>query len=69
MDFGGFNPEGEPGGECRNGARHRLPAQVQAQARSNPRWGPPAAAPPNPQDAFAKALGAISPALDRQGTV
>ena len=24
--------------------------------------------PPNPRDAFAKALGAISPALDRQGT-
>ena len=25
--------------------------------------------PPNPRDAFAKALGSISPALDRQGTV
>ena len=25
--------------------------------------------PPNPRDAFAKALGAISPTLDRQGTV
>ena len=31
--------------------------------------GPPQPHPPNPRDAFAKALGAISPALDRQGTV
>ena len=31
--------------------------------------GPRSRTPPNPRDAFAKALGAISPALDRQGTV
>ena len=35
---GGFQPGGgEPGGVCRGGAQHRLPAQVQAQARRNPR--------------------------------
>ena len=46
MDFKEFQPRGgEPGGVCRGGARHRLPAQVQAQARRNPRWGPPAATP------------------------
>ena len=38
---------GQTAGVCRIGAWHRLPAQVQAQARRNPRnWGPPAAAPP-----------------------
>ena len=61
---------GEPEGVCRDGARHRLPAQVLAKARRNRRnLGPPAPAPPQPRDAFAKALGAIPPALDRQGTV
>ena len=47
---GGVRPGGgQPGGICRVGARHRLPAQVQAQARHNPRnWPPPAAAPPQP---------------------
>ena len=30
--------------------------------------GPPQPHPPTPRDAFAKALGAISPVLDRQGT-
>ena len=30
---------------------------------------PPNGTPPNPRYAFATALGAISPALDRQGTV
>ena len=34
-----------------------------------PAGGPPQPHPPNPADAFAKASGAISPALDRQGTV
>ena len=34
-----------------------------------PAGGPPQPHPSNPADAFAKALGAISPALDRQGTV
>ena len=34
-----------------------------------PAGGPPQLHPPNPVDAFAKALGAISPALDRQGIV
>ena len=31
--------------------------------------GPPQPHPPNPAYAFAKVLGAISPAVDRQGTV
>ena len=42
MDMGGINPAAaNQGGVCRIGARHRLPAQVQAQARRNPRFGPP----------------------------
>ena len=37
LDFGDFNPKAaNRGGLCRVGARHRLPAQVQAQARRNP---------------------------------
>ena len=60
---------GKPGSVYRGGARHRLPAQVQAQAHRNPAGGPPQPHPPNPRDAFAKALGAISPAVDRQSTV
>ena len=69
---GGVRPVGgQPGGICRIGARHHLSPQAQGQSSRSPRnWGTPAAAPPlNPRDAFAKALGAISPALDRQGMV
>ena len=67
---GEFQPGGgEAGGVSRGGARHRLPAPAQAQARRNPRGGAPAAAPSHPRDAFAKAVGAISAAPDRRGTV
>ena len=36
---------------------------------ATPAGGPPQPHPPNPRDAFSKALGAVCPALDRQGTV
>ena len=36
---------------------------------ATPAGAPPQPHPPDPADAFAKTLGAISPALDRQGTV
>ena len=36
---------------------------------ATPAGGPPQPHPPNPWDAFAKPLGAISLAPDRQGTV
>ena len=47
----GFQPRGgEPGDVCRGGARHRHPAQAQAQARRSPRWRPPCSrTPPTPR--------------------
>ena len=60
---GGVRPGGgQLGGVCQIGARHRLPAQVQAQARRNPRkWGPPAAAPPQPPGHLRQGLGGHLP--------
>ena len=55
---GGFQPGGgEPRGVCRGGARHRLPAQ----ARRNPRWGPPAAAQPQPPGCLRQGPGGHLP--------
>ena len=60
---------GKPGGVCWGGARHRLMPKSKPKPAAIPAGGPPQPHPTNPRDAFARALGAISPALDRQGTV
>ena len=60
LDFGGFNPEAHRG-LCRGGARHRHPAQAQAQARRSPRWRPPAAAPPQPRGRLRQGIGGHLP--------
>ena len=63
----GLQPEGgEPGGVCRVGVASR--PKSKPKPATTPAWGPPQPHPPNPQDAFAKALRPISPALDREGT-
>ena len=70
LDFGGFNPEAANRGVyavvVHGIASGPKPKPKPAAA---PVGGPPQPHPPNPADAFAKAPGAISPALDRQGTV
>ena len=49
--------------------RFLLVCKSKPKPAATPAEPPPAAAPPQPPAHFAKALGAISPALDRQGTV
>ena len=70
LDFGGLSPEaanrGVYAGVVQSIASRPKPKPKPAAA---PAGGPPQHHPPKPADAFAKALGAISPALDRQGTV
>ena len=70
MDFGGFNPEAANRGAYA-GAVHGIASRPKSKPKpaATPAGGPPLPHPPNPRDAFTKALGAISPALDRQGTV
>ena len=67
VPFGG----GQPGG-----AYAGLVHGIASRPKSKPKvtatpatGGPPHPHPPNPRDAFAKAVRAISLALDRQGTV
>ena len=70
MDMGGFNPEVANRGAYA-GLVHGIASRPKSKPKpaATPAGGPPQPHPPNPRDAFAKALGAISPALDRQGTV
>ena len=53
------------------GVVHGIASRPKSKPKSAaaPACGPPQPHPPNPVDAFAKALWAISPALERQGTV
>ena len=71
MDFEGFNPEAANRGAYAvvvHGIASRPKTKLKPAA--TPAGGPPQPhTPNNPQDALAKALGAISPALDRQGMV
>ena len=71
MDMGGSDPAA-----AYRGAYAGLVHGIASRPNSKPRLaatpatgGPPQPHPPNPWDGFTKALGAISPALDRQGTV
>ena len=70
LDFGGFNPEAANRGVYA-GVVHGIATRHKSKPKpgATPGWGPPQPHPPRPADAFAKALGAISPSLDRQGTV
>ena len=68
---GGFQPGGGEPGVCA-GPVHGIASRPKSKpkpAATPATWGPPQPHPPNPRDAFAKTLGAISPARDRQGTV
>ena len=51
---------GQPGGICRIGARHCLPAQAQEPKPARSRR-PPSVVPPNPRDALTKAHGGNPP--------
>ena len=70
MHMGGFNPEA-----ANRGAYAGLVDGIASRPNSKPKpgatpvGGPLQPHPPKPRDAFGKALGAIFPALDRQGTV
>ena len=71
MINGGFDPAA-----ANRGAHAGLVHGIASGPKSKPKptatpaiGDPPQPHPPNPRDAFAKALGAISAALDRQGTV
>ena len=71
MEMGGFDPSA-----ANRGAYAGLVHGVASRPKPKPKvpatpttGGPRQSHPPNPPDAFAKALGAISSALDRQGTV
>ena len=68
LDFGGFNPEAANRGAYA-GLVHGIASQPKSKPKpaATPAGGPRKLHSPNPQDAFAKALGAIPPALDRQG--
>ena len=68
-DFGSFNPEAAKRGAYA-GVVHGIACRPKSKPKpaATPVGGPPQPHPPNPRDPFAKALGAISPALDRQGT-
>ena len=70
LDFGGFNPEAANRGVYA-GVVHGIASRPKSQPKpaAAPAGGAPQPHPPDPADAFAKALGAISPALDCQGTV
>ena len=70
MDMGGFNPEAANRGAYA-GLVHGIASRPKSKPKpaATPGGGPPQPHPPNLRDAFAKALGAISPALDRQGTI
>ena len=70
LHFGGFNPEAAKRGAYA-GAVHGIASRPKSKPKpaANPAGRPPQPHPPNPRDAFAKALGAIPPAPDRQGTV
>ena len=70
LDFGAFNPEAANRGMYA-GVVHGIATQPKPKPKpaAAPAGGPPHLHPPNPADAFAKALGAISPALDSQGTL
>ena len=69
MDMGGF----DLAAENRRAYAGSAPG-VASEPKSKPKLaatpatgGPPQPHPPNPRDGFAKALGAISPAVDWQG--
>ena len=70
LDFGGFNSEAANRGVYA-GVVHGIATRPKPKPKpaAAPAGGPPQPHPPNPADTFAKALGAISPAQDRQGTV
>ena len=70
LDFGGFNPKAANQGVYA-GVVHGIASRPKSKPKpaATPAGAPPQPHPPNPQDAFAKALGAISPALERQGRV
>ena len=70
LDFGGFNPEA-PNRGVYAGLVHGIASRPKSKPKpaATPAGGHPQPPPPNPRGAFAKAPGAISPALDRQGTV
>ena len=68
--WGPFNPEAANRGVYA-GMVHGIASRPKSKPKpaAAPVGPPPQPHPPKPADAFAKALGAISPALDRQGTV
>ena len=70
LDFGGFNPEAANRGVYA-GVVHGIASRPKSKPKpaATPAGGPPQPHSPNTADAFAKALGAISPALERQGAV
>ena len=70
LDFGGFKPEAANRGAYA-GLVHGIASRLKSKPKpaATPAGGPPQLQPPNPRDAFAEALGAMSPALDRQHTV
>ena len=70
LEFRGFNPEAANRGVYA-GVVHGIATRPKCKPKpaAAPAGGPPQPHPPNPVVAFAKALGAISPAMDRQGTV
>ena len=70
LDFRGFNSEAANRGVYA-GLLHGIASRLKSKPKpaATPAGAPPQPHPPNPADAFAKALGAISPAVDRQGTV
>ena len=72
MKMGGFDPAaGKQGAYA--GLVHGIVSPAPSPSPSPPQSpqleAPPQPNPTNPPEAFAKALGAIPPALDRQGTV
>ena len=70
LDFGGFNPEAVNRGVYA-GVVHGIASRPKSKPKpaAAPAGAPPQPHPTNPADAFAKPLGAISLALDHQGTV
>ena len=69
MDSRGFNLEAANRGTYA-GVVHGIASRPKSKPKpaATPAGGPPQPHPPNPRDAFAKALRAISPALDHHGT-
>ena len=70
LDIRGFNPEAANRGVYA-GVVHGIAGRPKPKPKpaAAPAGGPRQPHPPNAADAFAKALGAIPPALDHQGTV